>query len=136
MRPARSKSSAMSPCTTVAASSTRCWCEGRYTAVSSRALDRRSGKAWFIAHGRTAADGESAGLCAAGSSRATDTATIDPSPMNPLGIKGVGSCQPWPPAAVANAVLDALSGFGVRHIDTPLTSEKIWRAMCTAHVDL
>jgi carbon-monoxide dehydrogenase large subunit len=30
---------------------------------------------------------------------------------------------------VANAVLDALSGFGVRHLDTPLTAEKIWRAM-------
>jgi len=39
------------------------------------------------------------------------------------------------PAAVANAVLDALSGFGVRHIDTPLTAEKIWRAMHAAHVD-
>ena len=33
------------------------------------------------------------------------------------------------------AVLDALSSFGVRHIDTPLTSEKIWRAMHAAHVD-
>jgi len=33
------------------------------------------------------------------------------------------------PAAVANAVLDALSSFGVRHIDTPLTPEKVWRAM-------
>jgi aerobic carbon-monoxide dehydrogenase large subunit len=65
------------------------------------------------------------------------TATIEtPSPMNPLGIKGVGELPTVAaPAAVANAVLDALSGFGVRHIDTPLTSEKIWRAMCAAHVD-
>jgi carbon-monoxide dehydrogenase large subunit len=31
--------------------------------------------------------------------------------------------------AVANAVMDALAPFGVRHIDMPLTPEKIWRAM-------
>jgi carbon-monoxide dehydrogenase large subunit len=59
-----------------------------------------------------------------------------PSPMNPLGIKGVGELPTVAaPAAVANAVLDALSVFGVRHIDTPLTAEKIWRAMHAATVD-
>jgi len=53
-----------------------------------------------------------------------------PSPTNPLGSKGVGSVSTVPsPVAVANAVLDALSSAGVRHIDTPLTPEKIWRAM-------
>ena len=53
-----------------------------------------------------------------------------PSPTNPLGAKGVGSfATVAPPAAVANAVLNALSGLGIRHIDTPLTSEKIWRAI-------
>jgi carbon-monoxide dehydrogenase large subunit len=53
-----------------------------------------------------------------------------PSPTNPLGAKGIGSVSTVPaPAAVANAVLDALSGFGVRHLDTPLTAEKIWQAM-------
>jgi carbon-monoxide dehydrogenase large subunit len=59
------------------------------------------------------------------------TDTIEtPSPMNPLGIKGVGELPTVAaPAAVANAVLHALAGFGVRHIDTPLTPEKIWRAM-------
>jgi hypothetical protein len=36
---------------------------------------------------------------------------------------------------VANAVLEALSSFGVRHIDTSPTAEKIWRAMRAAHVD-
>jgi carbon-monoxide dehydrogenase large subunit len=52
------------------------------------------------------------------------------SPMNPLGIKGVGELPTVAaPAAVANAVLDALAGYGVRHIDTPLTPEKIWRSM-------
>jgi carbon-monoxide dehydrogenase large subunit len=65
------------------------------------------------------------------------TDTIEtPSPMNPLGIKGVGELPTVAaPAAIANAVLDALSGFGVRHIDTPLTPEKIWRAMQTTRVD-
>ncbi|MBI3326526.1 MAG: xanthine dehydrogenase family protein, partial [Nitrospinae bacterium] len=59
----------------------------------------------------------------------TDTVET-PSPMNPLGIKGVGELPTVAaPAAVANAVLDALWGFGVRHIDTPLTPEKIWRAL-------
>jgi carbon-monoxide dehydrogenase large subunit len=53
-----------------------------------------------------------------------------PSPTNPLGAKGIGSVSTVPaPAAVANAVLDALASFGVRHIDTPLTAEKIWHAM-------
>ena len=53
-----------------------------------------------------------------------------PSPTNPLGAKGIGSVSTVPaPAAVANAVLDALVSFGVRHLDTPLTAEKIWRAM-------
>ena len=53
-----------------------------------------------------------------------------PSPTNPLGAKGIGSVGTVPaPVAVANAVLDALSGFGVRHLDTPLTPEKVWRAM-------
>jgi carbon-monoxide dehydrogenase large subunit len=53
-----------------------------------------------------------------------------PSPTNPLGAKGIGSVSTVPaPAAVANAVLDALASCGVRHLDTPLTAEKIWRAM-------
>jgi aerobic carbon-monoxide dehydrogenase large subunit len=52
------------------------------------------------------------------------------SPTNPLGAKGIGSVSTVPaPAAVANAVLDALSRIGVRHLDPPLTAEKIWRAM-------
>ncbi len=65
----------------------------------------------------------------------TDTVET-PSPMNPLGIKGVGELPTVAaPAAVANAVLDALSGFGVRHIDTPLTPEKIWHAIHAPHGD-
>ena len=53
-----------------------------------------------------------------------------PSQTNPLGAKGIGSVSTVPPpAALANAVLDALAGLGVRHLDPPLTPEKIWRAM-------
>ena len=53
-----------------------------------------------------------------------------PSPLNPLGVKGIGELPTVAaPPAVANAVMDALSGTGVRHIDTPLTPEKIWRAL-------
>ena len=53
-----------------------------------------------------------------------------PSPTNPLGAKGVGELPTVAaPAAVANAVMDALRDAGVRHIDTPLTPEKIWRAL-------
>ncbi|HXJ84162.1 MAG TPA: xanthine dehydrogenase family protein molybdopterin-binding subunit [Candidatus Methylomirabilis sp.] len=56
--------------------------------------------------------------------------TVTPSPFNPLGAKGVGeggACVA--PPAIVNAVVDALSPFGVRHVDMPLTAEKIWRAM-------
>jgi len=53
-----------------------------------------------------------------------------PSPTNALGVKGIGELPTVAtPVAVANAVMDALASFGVRHLDTPLTSEKIWRAL-------
>jgi carbon-monoxide dehydrogenase large subunit len=56
--------------------------------------------------------------------------TVTPSPVNPLGVKGVGEagtigCSP----AVVNSVVDALSPLGVRHIDMPLTPEKIWKLL-------
>jgi aerobic carbon-monoxide dehydrogenase large subunit len=52
------------------------------------------------------------------------------SPLTPLGVKGIGELPALAaPAAVANAVMDALSYRGIRHIDTPLTPEKIWRAL-------
>ena len=52
------------------------------------------------------------------------------SPTNPLGAKGIGSVSTVPsPAAVANAVLNALSSTGVRHIDAPLTPERVWRGI-------
>jgi aerobic carbon-monoxide dehydrogenase large subunit len=58
---------------------------------------------------------------------ATDLMEV-PSPTNPLGVRagGEGGCTPALGAAV-NAVVDALTEFGVEHIDMPTTSEKIWR---------
>jgi carbon-monoxide dehydrogenase large subunit len=51
-----------------------------------------------------------------------------PSPFNPLGAKGIGEAGTiGTPAAVANAVVDALSPLGVRHVDLPLSAEKLWR---------
>jgi carbon-monoxide dehydrogenase large subunit len=53
-----------------------------------------------------------------------------PTKTNPLGVKGAGEagCVGALPAVV-NAVVDALSEFGVRHIEMPATPERIWRAM-------
>lgn len=56
--------------------------------------------------------------------------TETPSPHNPLGAKGVGEAGTvGATPAVANAVIDALAAFGVRHLDMPLTPRKIWMAM-------
>ena len=56
--------------------------------------------------------------------------TCTPSPHHPLGAKGVGeSATVGAPPAIANAVVDALSHLGVRHLDIPLTPEKVWRAI-------
>ena len=53
-----------------------------------------------------------------------------PSPNNFLGLKGVGELPTnGAPAAIANAVLDALRPLGVRHIDMPITAHKVWRAI-------
>jgi carbon-monoxide dehydrogenase large subunit len=53
-----------------------------------------------------------------------------PTPINPLGVKGIGeSGTIGATPAVHNAVIDALSPFGVRHIDMPLNGETVWRAV-------
>jgi carbon-monoxide dehydrogenase large subunit len=64
--------------------------------------------------------------------RATDVPSLEvhhvvtPSPLNPLGVKGAGEGGTLPaPAAIANAVADALRAPGVREM--PLTSERVWR---------
>jgi carbon-monoxide dehydrogenase large subunit len=56
--------------------------------------------------------------------------TVTPTPVNPLGAKGVGEAGTiGSTPAVANAVIDALSPIGVKHIDLPLRPEKLWRLM-------
>jgi carbon-monoxide dehydrogenase large subunit len=59
--------------------------------------------------------------------------TVTPSPVNPLGVKGVGEAGAIAStAAVANAVMDALSDLGIRHLDMPYTSQKVWSAIQSA----
>lgn len=54
--------------------------------------------------------------------------TVTPSPTHPIGAKGVGeSATVGSPAAVVNAVVDALGPYGVRHADMPLTPANVWR---------
>ena len=56
--------------------------------------------------------------------------TVTPSPVNPLGLKGVGEAGTiGSTPAVVNAVVDALAPFGITHIDMPVRSEKIWRIL-------
>ena len=55
---------------------------------------------------------------------------VTPSPNNPLGVKGVGeSGTIGSTPALVLAVLDALKPLGVRHLDMPMKSEKVWRAI-------
>jgi len=56
--------------------------------------------------------------------------TETPTPLNPLGAKGIGeSATIGSTPAVQNAVIDALAHLGVRHLDMPLTPERVWRAI-------
>jgi hypothetical protein len=56
--------------------------------------------------------------------------TVTPSPHHPLGAKGVGeSATVGAPPAIVNAVVDALAHLGVRHIDIPITPEKVWNIL-------
>ncbi len=62
--------------------------------------------------------------------------TVTPSPHHPLGAKGVGeSPTVGSPAAYVNAVIDALSPYGVTNIDMPVTSDKVWAALRAAGVN-
>lgn len=56
--------------------------------------------------------------------------TETPTPLNPLGAKGIGEAATiGSTPAVQNAVIDAVSHLGVRHIDLPCTSERVWRTI-------
>lgn len=62
--------------------------------------------------------------------------TMTPSPFNPLGVKGVGEAgTTGGPPAVVNAAIDALLPLGIRHLDMPLTPERLWRAIQDARRD-
>jgi carbon-monoxide dehydrogenase large subunit len=53
-----------------------------------------------------------------------------PTPLNPLGAKGIGeSGTVGTTPAVQSAVVDALAPYGVRHLDMPITGERVWRAL-------
>jgi aerobic carbon-monoxide dehydrogenase large subunit len=54
--------------------------------------------------------------------------TETPSPVNPLGVKGVGEAGTiGATPAIVNAIVDALSPFGIRHLDMPVRPEAVWR---------
>ncbi len=56
--------------------------------------------------------------------------TETPSPVNPMGVKGAGEAGTIGSAAtVTNAVVDALSHLGIRHLDMPFTAERVWQAI-------
>ena len=62
-------------------------------------------------------------------------ASETPTPINPLGAKGIGEAGTiGSTPAVLNAVIDAVSHLGVRHIDMPATPEKVWAAINEARV--
>jgi carbon-monoxide dehydrogenase large subunit len=59
--------------------------------------------------------------------------TETPSPRNPLGAKGIaesGTIGAVP--AIQNAVVDAIAHLGVRHVELPVTAERVWRAINAA----
>ncbi|HEX2710659.1 MAG TPA: molybdopterin cofactor-binding domain-containing protein, partial [Candidatus Acidoferrales bacterium] len=56
--------------------------------------------------------------------------TITPSPTNELGVKGIGEAGTIAAtAAVINAVVDALSPFGIKHVDMPASPDRVWKLM-------
>ncbi len=63
----------------------------------------------------------------------TVDSTITPTHLNPLGVKGIGEAATiGATPAVQNAVIDALCDLGIRHIDLPLTPERVWQAIQSA----
>jgi carbon-monoxide dehydrogenase large subunit len=56
--------------------------------------------------------------------------TETPTPLNPLGAKGIGEAATiGSTPAIQNAVIDAVAHLGVRHIDLPCTPERVWRTI-------
>jgi carbon-monoxide dehydrogenase large subunit len=62
---------------------------------------------------------------------------VTPSPLNPLGVKGVGeSGTIVGTAPVINAVVDALAPLGIEHLDMPYTAQRVWAAIQAARAPL
>lgn len=62
--------------------------------------------------------------------------TVTPSPHHPIGAKGVGeSPTVGAPPAIANAVVDALWHLGIRHVDIPITPQKVWKLLREHGID-
>jgi aerobic carbon-monoxide dehydrogenase large subunit len=60
----------------------------------------------------------------------TTDQTVTSTPINPMGSKGIGEAATiGSTPAVANAVIDALSAYGITHMDVPMTSERVWSAI-------
>ena len=60
--------------------------------------------------------------------------TETPSPVNPLGVKGVGEAGTiGATPAIVGAIVDALSPFGVKHLDMPVKPEAVWRIINSSH---
>jgi carbon-monoxide dehydrogenase large subunit len=67
---------------------------------------------------------------------ATLVHTHTTTPLNPMGVKGIGEAATiGSTPAIVNAVHDALEPFGIRHIDMPFTPRKLWNALSAAHAD-
>ena len=63
-------------------------------------------------------------------------ATVTPSPHHPIGAKGVGeSATVGSPAAYVNAVVDAVAHLGIKNLEMPVTSARVWEAMAKAKGD-
>jgi aerobic carbon-monoxide dehydrogenase large subunit len=61
--------------------------------------------------------------------------TVTPTPVNPMGVKGIGEAGTIGSAhTIVNAVVDALTPMGVKHVDMPLRPKKVWQAMQEARV--
>ena len=61
--------------------------------------------------------------------------TVTPTPINPMGVKGIGEAGTIGSAhTIVNAVVDALTPMGVKHVDMPVRPKRVWQAMQEARV--
>ncbi len=66
--------------------------------------------------------------------RITSDRTVTPSPVNPLGTKGIGEAGTIAACpAVVNAAVDALSVLGIRHLEMPMQPHRVWEAIRNAN---